>query len=105
MRKVLLTQEAAEELESAAVWYEQECSGLGAQFISAVESAFTLLTEDFPPLVPISGKAAKKGVKRLFLHRFPFSIIVLPGGDEIIVIAIAHQHRKPFYWADRVSTD
>jgi toxin ParE1/3/4 len=104
MRKIRFTREAAEELEQAAAWYEEECSGLGARFINATENALTLLKEDFPPLVPVHGEAGKKGVKQVLLHKFPFSLIVLPGKDEMIVVAVAHQHRRPFYWSDRINT-
>ncbi len=41
MRKVRFTVEAAEELEQAAAWYEEECPGLGARFVDATESALT----------------------------------------------------------------
>jgi len=104
MPKVRLTEEAAEELEQAALWYEQECTGLGEKFVDAVESGLTLLRDDFPPLVPVDGEAGKKGVEQILLHQFPFSLIVLPGKNEMVVIAIAHQSRKPFYWSDRIST-
>lgn len=104
MRKTRLTQEAANELEKAATWYEEECPGLGAKFIDAAENAMTLLQEDLPPLVPVYGEAGRRGVKQILLHRFPFSLIVLPRNDEMIIVAIAHQHRKPFYWSDRIGT-
>jgi hypothetical protein len=34
------------------------------------------------------------------LRRFPFNVIHQFHGDEIRVIAIAHQRRKPGYWSD-----
>lgn len=102
MGKIRFTEDAAEELEQAAAWYEQECSGLGAKFLDATESALTLLKEDFPPLAPVFGEADTKGVKQLLLHMFPFSLIVLPGNNEMIVVAVAHQHRRPLYWSDRI---
>ena len=100
---VRLTPEAVEEFESAAIWYEQECAGLGEKFIDAVESGLALLEEDFPPLVSVDGEAGGKGVKQILLHRFPFSLIVLPDKYEMVVLAVAHQHRRPFYWSDRMS--
>lgn len=72
MRKILLTEEAAEELEQAALWYEQECIGLGERFTDAVESGLSLLKDDFPPLVPVDGEAGKKGVKKLSFINFLF---------------------------------
>tara|TARA_R110002167_G_scaffold2482_1_gene12554 strand:+ start:3108 stop:3422 length:315 start_codon:yes stop_codon:yes gene_type:complete len=104
MRKVRFTVEAAEELEQAAAWYEEECPGLGARFVDATESALTLLKEDFPPLAPAYGEAGKRGVNQILLHTFPFSLIVLPDGDVMVIVAVAHHHRKPLYWSDRINT-
>jgi toxin ParE2 len=35
------------------------------------------------------------------MNRFPYSVIYALENDELVVLAIAHQHRKPFYWRDR----
>jgi toxin ParE1/3/4 len=101
MKRIRYSKEAAEELSQAANWYETECTGLGAKFYHAVDGALQLLKEDSPPLVPIYGNAGVKGAKRLLLNRFPFSLIVLPTDDEIIILAVAHHHRRPNYWANR----
>lgn len=104
MQKIRFTPEAAEELEQAASWYDNEARGLGARFIDTFESALTLLKEDFPPLLPLDGEAGSRGVKRIILHRFPFSMIVLPREQEMVIVALAHHSRKPAYWLDRVDT-
>ena len=43
-----------------------------------------------------------KVCKRYVLHQFPFSIVyrVLP--SQIIVLAVAHGHRRPGYWKERL---
>jgi toxin ParE1/3/4 len=101
MKRIRFSKEAAEEFKQAVNWYETECKGLGTRFYNSVDSAFQLLKEDSPPLVPIYGNAGVKGAKRLLLNRFPFSLIVLPTDDEIIILAVAHHHRRPNYWANR----
>lgn len=39
--------------------------------------------------------------RRMPLRRFPYSIVYLLLPEEIRVIAIAHQRRKPGYWRGR----
>lgn len=40
-------------------------------------------------------------VRRALLRRFPFAIAYQALEDRIMVIAIAHTSRRPFYWAKR----
>ena len=101
MTRIRFSKEAAEEFKQAVNWYETECRGLGIRFYNSVDSALQLLKENSPPLVPIYGNAGVKGAKRLLLNRFPFSLIVLPTDDEVIILAVAHHHRRPGYWANR----
>lgn len=101
MRRVRILEQASEEAIAAAAWYEQERLGLGAEFAQAIDAALDLLEEDVAPLVPVPGVPAELRAKRLLLRRFPYSIVVRESGDEYVVIAVAHQHRKPGYWKGR----
>jgi hypothetical protein len=101
--KVKVSKEAAQELEEAAVWYENEQDGLGDRFIDAFEDAVQLLRELNPPLTPVDGEAASLGGKKLILHRFPFSLIIVEQSQILIVVALAHHSRKPGYWSDRIN--
>ncbi len=38
------------------------------------------------------------------LHKFPYKLLYALEHDHIVVIAVAHQHRKPDYWADNSET-
>ena len=101
MRQVRILEEAAEEAIAAASWYDEEKPGLGLEFEQAVEAALDLLEEDMVPLVPVPGVSGDLGAKRLLLRRFPYSIVVRESADGYLVIAVAHQHRRPGYWKDR----
>lgn len=102
MRTLRIHEAAAEEAAEAAAWYETERPGLGADFDRAVNAAFDLLEQDVVPLTSLPGVAGSRGVKRLLLSRFPYAVIVQLRGTETIVIAVAHQARRPGYWRDRV---
>ena len=104
MRVLRIHAAAAEEAAEAAAWYEKERLGLGAEFEHAIESALDLLEQDIVPLTSASGVAGARGVKRLLLRRFPYSVVVCERDTEILVIAIAHQSRRPGYWWDRLRT-
>jgi len=40
-------------------------------------------------------------IRRCRLRRFPYSVVYTQDGPDILVLAIAHQHRKPGYWKRR----
>lgn len=101
MRRIRILDAAVEEAAEAAAWYEQRSPGLGADFQQAVEAALDLLEDDVVPLSPVAGKAAQHGAKRLILKRFPYDVIVRESADELLVVAFAHQSRRPAYWKNR----
>ena len=94
--KVVFTAQAEDELVVAARFYATEASTtLGLAFLDEVERACRLLVEQ-----PLMGAVWRGPTRRLALRRFPFNLIRQLHGDEIRVIAIAHQRRKPGYWAN-----
>ena len=41
-------------------------------------------------------------IRRFLFTRFPYSLIYGIDQETIVVIAVAHQHREPRYWAGRI---
>lgn len=101
--EIEIGKEAAAELEEAAAWYEQEQAGLGFGLVNAFENAVRLLREPNPPLTPVLGEAASLGAKKLILHRFPFSLVIVQSRQKIIIVALAHHARRPGYWTERIA--
>jgi len=65
--------------------------------LDEISRAIALLKQ-FPESAPIiSGN-----YRRLLIRRFLFGLNYRIDGDEIIVIAIAHNSRRPGCWRDRV---
>jgi toxin ParE1/3/4 len=93
---------AAEEAIEAAAWYENEQGGLGADFERAINAALDLLEQNVVPLTSMPGIAGARGIKRLFLKRFPYAVVIHKNKDEIFVLAFAHHMRRPGYWRDRL---
>jgi hypothetical protein len=43
-----------------------------------------------------------EGVRRYRLSRFPYRLIYTIDNGDILVRAVAHLHRRPDYWCDRL---
>jgi hypothetical protein len=101
VRTVRILEEASQEAIEAAAWYEYEQPGLGVEFFAAVDAAIDAIEENFLPLSPLPEEAGDTGARRLILERFPYDIVAIELPEETIVIAVAHQSRKPGYWRER----
>ena len=90
--------EAEEEMVEAAAFYEEQAEGLGDRFLDDVEHSAQLLSEQ-----PLIGQQLDEYLRRLLLHRFPFSLIYSMEPSGILIVAVAHQSRQPGYWRERLS--
>lgn len=88
---------AEEELDDATLYYEQAMPGLGGQFRDEVERAALQLGR-----MPLLWPEIWKPVRRCLLSRFPYALIYSVEADYVFVIAVAHQHRQPGYWHERI---
>ena len=105
MRHVRILKKTAREAIEAAAWYErQRPPGLGMEFDHAVNTALDLLENEIVPLTKMPGNSGARTAKRLILKYFPYDIVARESQEEIIVVAIAHQSRRPGYWQNRLRT-
>ncbi len=88
---------ADEEMTEASVFYEAATFGLGADFLAEIQQVIHALREH-----PRLGQSIGTGLRRAVLHRFPFSLIYSIEVDAILIVAVAHQRRRPDYWRSRV---
>jgi toxin ParE1/3/4 len=85
----------------AASWYEARQSGLGSALLDLTDKAIETLESGVLPTSPVPGVKSLKGARRILLRRFPYSIVVYEGKDEIVIVAFAHNSRRPGYWRSR----
>lgn len=85
-------------MTEASRFYESEAAGLGSEFLEDVQRIVEVLRE-YPKL----GRAVGRGLRRALLRRFPFSLIYAEESSEILVVAVAHQRRRPGYWRRRIA--
>ncbi len=76
--------------------YDQFSPDLGDRFISELRAALRLL-EDFPQSAPIIAKDVRKKV----LLEFPYTLFYRVTDVEVLILAVAHQSRRPGYWRSR----
>jgi len=88
--------DADAELEEAALFYESRMVGLGKSFAAEVERTISLVRE-----FPEAGSPVGPTRRRVLVARFPYSIVYRQDTGSIVIIAVAHQRRRPGYWRRR----
>ncbi|OBS32025.1 hypothetical protein A9O67_10745 [Tepidimonas fonticaldi] len=88
---------ARAEMAEAKRFYEWQQRGLGAAFQhEAMVSARRILER------PLAWQVEIDPVRRFVFNRFPYKMLYVVRGERIVVLAVAHQHRNPEYWIDRI---
>lgn len=85
--------EARAEFVEAAAYYELCRVGLGHSFVKQVERAIAHIRSS-----PKSCTPDKRGRRRLPILGFPYSVVYRYDAVSILVLAVAHQGRRPAYW-------
>lgn len=91
---------ARQELDDAFDWYQRQSAGLGYEFLDEVDRAVRRIKS-----YPDSCVEMAPGLRRALVNRFPYGLVYGQDADTILVIAVAHLHRKPRYWIDQPKTD
>lgn len=93
MLNIDISKFAYNEIEESKEYYNLQKDGLGLDFKGDVLTAVNNIAT-YPNLYPvISGN-----IRRCLLHRFPFSVFYAVKQKTIVVLSVAHQHRKPKNW-------
>jgi toxin ParE2 len=85
------------ELDQAINWYEMQAPGLGHAFLVEVLAAVDRIV-----CYPEAWQSLDEGIRRCRLSRFPYGVIYAIEDGDVVVLAIAHLHRRPDYWRDRL---
>ena len=96
MKRVSFHELAERELNDAALYYEQERTGLGVKFLDEVERVISSIIRN-----PNAGKLVRGRVRRRIFHKFPYGILYSVNADGIRILAIMNLKRRPLYWVGR----
>ena len=95
--RVVSHPEADEELEAAALRYEQRQAGLGHAFLDQFERTLRRIVAE-----PERWRKIRGDNRKLNFRRFPYAIVYSVRPDAIYIKAVMHLHRRPFYWKGRL---
>lgn len=88
--------EAKAEFIEATVFYESRRVNLGNSFATEVERTIALIRSH-----PDLGAPGQFLIRRLSLLGFPYSVVYRHDSESVLILAVAHQNRRPGYWRDR----
>lgn len=94
--RIVVDPEAESEIREAAGWYEDRLTGLGLQFVAAVDRALSSIAENPTHFQlwrqdPPSGATCSSG----------FVVFYEIEKDRVVIRAVAHGRREPGYWIAR----
>jgi plasmid stabilization system protein ParE len=96
-RELEYLEEALEDAEAAARWYAERSASAAAGFSDEIDLAESAIAQ-FPEAWP----TFEHGTRRYLLRRYPFSLVYQVQDNRILIIAVAHGHRRPGYWKSRL---
>lgn len=93
---VILIPPATDELQDAIDFYNDQLSGLGDQLYVTFRK-ITGLIEHNPEL----WRKVGNHTRRANLGGFPYFVLYVLDGSDVLITCIAHHHRNPEYYLNR----
>lgn len=97
--KIEFLPEAEEEFREAARYYESEAAGVGLSFIAAVHKSVDEIIG-----FPFATQILRAGIRKKVLRHFSYNIFYAIDADLIVIVAVAHQRKRPNYWRARLKS-
>lgn len=95
-RRFVVQPQSDLDIQAAAVWYEDQRSGLGLRFLHELDLVFQRITGN-----PRQFPRVEDDVHRALLRHFPYGMYFLAEEESINVLAVLHLHREPDMWKSR----
>ncbi len=87
------------ELEEEVRYFNEREEGLGYEFAKEVANTISRISR-----YPEAWTKLSKRTRRCRTRRFPYGVIYQIRGNKILIVALAHLRREPWYWRDRVKS-
>jgi len=102
LKPVELDHEAEAEFLDAVGWYAERSAKVARRFIAAVETTSSDLSR-WPRRFPVMDEpGTDRPIRRARVRGFPYALVFVELPEEIRVLAVAHQRRRPLYWVSRL---
>jgi hypothetical protein len=88
---------AQQELDEAVSYYNAQVRGLGDAFLLEAIAAIERIRQFPGAWHPLGGN-----IRRCRLRRFPYGLIYHAETEGTLIVAVAHLHRRPGYWRERL---
>lgn len=95
--KVRFLSPAGIELDETIRYYDHQLQGLGFRFFQEVEAAI-----DRIKLMPEAWTKIGERTRRCLIKGFPYALHYVAEPDEILITAVAHLHRNPDHYKNRI---
>jgi toxin ParE1/3/4 len=96
-KKVEFHEAASLELDAAFDWYLERSELAATRFLADLTSAISNVAE-----APHRWTEGSHGTRKFLLRGFPFAIVYRELPSSIQILAVAHGHRRPGYWRNRL---
>jgi len=88
---------ALAELKSSISWYLEQNETTADKFVQEIDRAIDLILAS-----PRRWPAGDLETRKFVIRRFPYAVIYHEKESVVRILAIAHGHRQPGYWKERV---
>ncbi|MGA2966038.1 MAG: type II toxin-antitoxin system RelE/ParE family toxin [Terriglobales bacterium] len=89
--------DALAELKSALRWYLERSESAADGFLAEIDRAIERIAA-----TPTRWPSGDLGTRKFVLARFPYAVIYREKLMTIQILAVAHGHRRPRYWDERL---
>lgn len=95
---VVVLHVATEQARAAAVWYDEQEPGVGAELLSEYHSVLENIAQN-PERYPFAETVdVRFGIRSTRMHRFPYAMYYEIRVDHVLVLAVSHGVQRPNYW-------
>jgi plasmid stabilization system protein ParE len=90
---VVYRRKVGRDLAGTYGWYEDQRSGLGEEFLAAVEATFDAIER-----IPEMFRRVHGEVRRANVSRFPYAVFYRIDPKSVVVLTVLHTARDPKLW-------
>lgn len=94
---IILLPPSDKELDDAFEYYNDQEISLGNSFYNEFMRAVDLIQA-----FPITWKKVGRHTHKINIKRFPYLLLYVIDGNNILITCMAHQHRSPTYYIERI---